>query len=31
MWLKWAKKKQSWRIDNWMRVIFSDDSRIYAS
>ena len=27
--LKWAKEKQSWLVDNWMKVIFSDESRIF--
>ena len=27
--LKWAKEKQSGRVNNWMKVIFSDKSRIY--
>ena len=26
--LKWNKEKQTWCVDNWMKVIFSDESRI---
>ncbi len=26
--LQWAKEKQSWTVDDWMKVIFSDESRI---
>ena len=26
--LKWDKQKQSRRVNNWMKVIFSDKSRI---
>ena len=25
--LKRTKEKHSWRVDNWMKVIFSDESR----
>lgn len=25
---QWAKERQSWTVDDWMRVIFSDESRI---
>ena len=27
--LKWAKEKQSWRVDTWMKVIFSNKSIIF--
>uniref|UniRef100_A0A8B9GVX2 Transposase Tc1-like domain-containing protein n=1 Tax=Astyanax mexicanus TaxID=7994 RepID=A0A8B9GVX2_ASTMX len=26
--LQWAKERQSWTVDDWMKVIFSDESRI---
>ena len=26
--LMWTKEKQSWRVENWMKVIFTDKSRI---
>uniref|UniRef100_A0A3B3QGW8 Transposase Tc1-like domain-containing protein n=1 Tax=Paramormyrops kingsleyae TaxID=1676925 RepID=A0A3B3QGW8_9TELE len=26
--LQWAKEKQSWTVDDWMKVVFSDESRI---
>uniref|UniRef100_A0A3B5B7H8 Transposase Tc1-like domain-containing protein n=1 Tax=Stegastes partitus TaxID=144197 RepID=A0A3B5B7H8_9TELE len=26
--LQWAKEYQSWSVDDWMKVIFSDESRI---
>ena len=26
--LKWSKEKQTWCVDNWMKVIFSNESRI---
>uniref|UniRef100_A0A4W6BIB5 Transposase Tc1-like domain-containing protein n=1 Tax=Lates calcarifer TaxID=8187 RepID=A0A4W6BIB5_LATCA len=26
--LQWAKEKQLWTVDDWMKVIFSDESRI---
>ncbi|CAJ0964526.1 unnamed protein product [Ranitomeya imitator] len=26
--LQWAKEKQSWTVDDWMKVLFSDESRI---
>uniref|UniRef100_A0A3B5AUW2 Transposase Tc1-like domain-containing protein n=1 Tax=Stegastes partitus TaxID=144197 RepID=A0A3B5AUW2_9TELE len=26
--LQWAKEYQSWTVDDWMKVIFSDESRI---
>uniref|UniRef100_A0A3P9N3W9 Transposase Tc1-like domain-containing protein n=1 Tax=Poecilia reticulata TaxID=8081 RepID=A0A3P9N3W9_POERE len=28
--LQWAKERQSWTVDDWMKVIFSDESRISA-
>ena len=28
MGLKWCKTEQSWRVNNWMKVIFSDESGI---
>ena len=29
--IKWVKKKQSRRVDNWMKVMFSNESRICIS
>uniref|UniRef100_A0A3B5QUP0 Transposase Tc1-like domain-containing protein n=1 Tax=Xiphophorus maculatus TaxID=8083 RepID=A0A3B5QUP0_XIPMA len=26
--LQWAKERQSWTVDDWMKVVFSDESRI---
>lgn len=26
--VRWAKEKQSWTVDDWMKVIFSDETRI---
>ena len=26
--LKWAKKKETWCMNNWMKVIFNYESRI---
>uniref|UniRef100_A0A3Q2ZWT6 Transposase Tc1-like domain-containing protein n=1 Tax=Kryptolebias marmoratus TaxID=37003 RepID=A0A3Q2ZWT6_KRYMA len=26
--LQWAKERQSWTVDDWMKVIFSDESQI---
>ncbi len=25
---EWAKERQSWSVDDWMKVIFSDESQI---
>ena len=27
--LKWAKEKLSWSMDNWMKIILSDQLRIF--
>ncbi len=27
-WLQWAKEKQLWSVHDWMKAIFSDESRI---
>lgn len=27
--LQWVTKKHLWRVDDWMKIIFNDESRIY--
>ena len=29
--LKWDREKQLWRVNDWIKVIFSDESRIFIS
>ena len=29
-WLQWAKNKCTWTVDDWEKIIFSDESRIYV-